>query len=234
MSTLLQSDALSIPGGSQSANLSFGSNVTAGSLLSVVLQLSSITMTGLTVVDTQGNTYQRALADKVGSNPPVTTSSHWWTVASTSGACQAQLAWTGATGGGLVISEWDVDGTGDIGVIDADSFEETSNVTAHNSAPAPGLSADADQVMISGGIVGGTGIFAAAGSGWTLLETAGRAGAQYRLPTGTVTDNQGPWTSDLTRPATSFMVVFGRTAAPEPEVFQYPPVRTRGLNHRLN
>lgn len=209
-------------------------NTVAGNLLTWVQFFNPGAITNFNITDTQGNTWQTAVL-KAGSNPPDRRVVIAWAIAGSSAAITATATWTESANGNVVMDEWNVAGVGDIEAVLTGSFEETSEVSAHNSAESPGLTAQDDDVMLSGGVGDGGLSGPTAGTDWTG-SAFGIGFRQYRLPTGAVTDNRGPWTSGANRRAASAMVIFRRVEdTPEPEVvFQHARIRTRGLNSRVN
>jgi hypothetical protein len=214
--------------------------VTAGRLLVWGQSFNTNTISNFGIRDSQGNTWQRVVA-KAGSNPPNRKVELFWTIASATGTNNITASWTEAASGNVFIDSYDIPGTDPITVLASASFEEisnTSNNPPHYSAPEPGLSAVADNVMVQLGCTesstGGIG----AGAGWTLGAGMGTTAInQFQLPIGPVTDDRGPWTTTNARTAVSVMAVFGRGSPPPPEpevVFQYPAVNVDGLNTGIN
>lgn len=221
MSSLLQGNRIvGFAAGATSSARAYASATTVGSLLTAVVFFQAETSAaGLAFSDTQGNVWATVVT-KAGSNPSNTLIAIGWAVAGTNAADTVTASWTNPSSGagGLAIEEWSVTGTGTVGVSSSGSAEDTAGATSHVSSSV-GLNAQADDVMLAAGVTDntlGTPGFAP-GTNWTQETVmASRCGVQYRLPTGTVTGDQGAWTSTNSRPATSVMAIFRRLSAGNP------------------
>lgn len=195
-----------------SASLAFNAgNVGSDRLVLLFIGFQSTETPGTVVPSGNGLTWQSA---KAQSNNGIRFEI-CWAINPSSQALTPGASWDNAANGTIIIAECDVTGVGDIEQVLAstDSLGIGSETTAH-SCSSGGVAGQADDVMVSGGVLDGTpgtpGL--AAGTNWTQIRTAGRAHAQIRLPTGAVSGDIAPFTSTNSRRSANVVTVFRRVA----------------------
>lgn len=232
MSSLTSSNGMNVQTGVTSINRTVTPAV--GDVVIALYGLGSNTVSNFGVSG-GGLTWQRAVA-KAGSNPPNRKVEIWWAIADAASTITVTGSWTESLNVSAQVAAFTVSGSGDIEAALTGSNEETSTNASHTATATP-LDLIADDVAVTVGVTESSMGTYGAGTGWTVLSTTGTfCGTTYRLPTGNVDDNTGPWTTSTARTACSAMAVFRRTTPPPPpeDLFQYPSIRSRGFNHGIN